>query len=107
MLEKAEKAPELQAAIIRKVVHRVDVTKDGYAIAFYIGQGYFARELGGTESGPQTRTSPLQGAENDKGGLAIARPPSKPISKFFSADCSKSLINGGPWRLNIELLRLP
>ncbi len=95
MLAKADKAPELQAVIISKVVHRVDVTRDGYEIAFYMGEGYFRRELGGQGIGSETVVSPLQCTENEKGDLVIARSPSKPLSKFFLARGSKSLQNGG------------
>jgi site-specific DNA recombinase len=90
LLSQADSNPELQGAIIRKLVHRVEVMKDGYEIIFHIGKGYFekvARDQRLTE--PTLKSQ--EDAQNEKGGLVLARPPSKPLERFFLDRCSKRL----------------
>ncbi len=98
LLTQGDTNPEIRAAIIRKLVHRIEIMKDGYEIYFHLGQGHFEREFSewGTKLSKATlETSSLQNAKNKKGGLDTTRPPSKPLQRFFLDRCSKRLENGG------------
>src|SRR5690606_29027959 len=50
-LEKADTNPDLQAAIFRKVVHRIDVLPDGYEIFYHAGIHHYQAELGAEAPG--------------------------------------------------------
>jgi site-specific DNA recombinase len=45
-LDQGDQSPEIQAAIIRKIVGRIDVLPDGYEIFFHAGMNHYAAELG-------------------------------------------------------------
>jgi len=101
LLSEADKSPEMRAAIIRKVVHRIEVMKDGYEIFFHLGQAYFERECPSeTQAGKLTETqlTTATSPQKENGGLATARPPTKPLNRFFLDSGSKRLENGGPCR---------
>ena len=68
-LDLGDKDPEVQAAIMRKIVHRIDVQPDGYAIAFHAGMNHY-RAGSGTIPGPA-----LSCAQE----LERRRPPSRPL----------------------------
>lgn len=77
MLRKADEKPEMQAAIIRKLVHRIEITAKGFEIDFYVGSEHFKRELGAKAPGSADFRQ------------------SEP-SKIFSISGSRRLTNGGP-----------
>ncbi len=98
LLAEADKNAEIRAAIIRKLVHRIEIKKDGCEIFFYLGRGHFEREhLSEKQAGrlTETRITANAGVEKEKGGLVLSKPPTKPLQKFFSDRCSKRLENGG------------
>lgn len=76
-IEAAENKPEIQTEIIRKLVHRIEIKKDGFEIEFYVGKNKLQRELGDF---PRSR------------GL---RPSTLPLPKFLKDSGSKRLTNGG------------
>jgi site-specific DNA recombinase len=85
-LKKADKQPELQAAVTRKVVHRIEICTNGFDIHFHVGQEHYGREL---DKPP------------DRMGVARSCAKSKnPI--FFKGNGSKSLKNGDPWGTRIS-----
>lgn len=88
LLKRADLDQEIQTAIVRKVVHRIEVTKEGYDISFHLGQNYYEREFS-----PQMDQNTLS-AGKEKGALALTRAPTRPLEKFLS-DSSKRLVNGG------------
>ncbi len=45
-LEQGDTKPELQVAIIRKIVERIELLPDGYEISFHIGQNHYRAESG-------------------------------------------------------------
>lgn len=47
LVAKADHAPQIQAAIIKKLVHRIEVTPNGFEIDFHVGKGRIKREIGG------------------------------------------------------------
>jgi hypothetical protein len=52
LFEKAEHNPEIKTSIIKKLVHKVEVTPTGFEIHFHVGKSYYKRELGFTPSSP-------------------------------------------------------
>lgn len=50
-LERADGNQELQAAILRKLVHRIDVLPDGYEIYYHAGIHHYQQELGANAPG--------------------------------------------------------
>lgn len=100
-LAKADTRPEIQTEIIRKLVHRVEVTMRGFEIEFFVGAQKIKRELGsdpGSLTAPDAHNADMSGAK-DKArpsvGLGASRPPSPPLSKFLKVGGSKRLTNGG------------
>lgn len=101
-LAKADTRPEIQAEVIRKLVHRVEVTPKGFEIEFFVGAQKIKRELGsnpGSLAAPDAHNADMSGAK-DKArpsvGLRASRPSSPPLSKFLKDGGSKRLTNGGP-----------
>ena len=45
-LELGDQNPEIQAAIIRKIVERIDVLPEGYEISFHVGMNHYQAGLG-------------------------------------------------------------
>jgi hypothetical protein len=77
-LKKADRQPELQAAIIRKVVHRIEICPNGFDIHFHVGQEHYRREL-----------------DKPADGMGVARSYAKSKNPIFLKDNgSKSLKNG-------------
>ena len=48
MLDKGDQNPEIQAAIMRKIVHKIEVLPDGYEIFYHAGLNHYEKELGTT-----------------------------------------------------------
>ncbi|MGZ3803923.1 MAG: recombinase family protein [Pseudobdellovibrionaceae bacterium] len=46
LIEKGEKDPSIQAAITKKVVHKITIQPNGFEIHFHVGKTYYTRELG-------------------------------------------------------------
>ncbi len=44
-LEEGDTNPELQTAIIRKIVERIELLPGGYEISFHVGQNHYRAEL--------------------------------------------------------------
>ena len=103
LVKKADGQPEIQTAIIKKLVHRVEVAPHGFELEFYVGHNRIKREVGTT---PTERvkhgtnvTNALQSTAEGQGrpsvGLRAFRPSSPPLSKFLKSGGSKRLTNGG------------
>lgn len=83
-LLKLQDDPEIRTKLIAKVVHRVDVTKDGVEIQFHIGSSHYSQEL--ALMGSSRSLIPKSEEKRE------ATPPQP---KFFSEKGSRSLQNGG------------
>lgn len=46
LLKDADQKPELQTAIVRKLVNRIEITPKGFEIEFFVGKERLRRELG-------------------------------------------------------------
>jgi len=105
LVKKADRAPEIQTEIIRKIVHKVEVTLDGFEISFHVGKGHLKRELG-PQHGSRDLLATNGLVSNDRGEEKSAasgvRPSSRPLSKFLKDRGSKRLTNGGPTRTRDE-----
>lgn len=77
LLRDADSKPELQMAIVKKLVNRIEITSKGFEIEFFVGKERLRREL--RASAP---------------GSADFR-QSQPLEKFFSISGSRRLTNGG------------
>ncbi len=88
-LEKADTNPDLQAAIFRKVVHRIDVLPDGYEIFYHAGLHHFQQEFGAHAPG-----SSFFCAQNRPGGTKKEAPFSVPRDSKVQGSCM--LTNGEP-----------
>lgn len=108
MLTKADSRPEIQAEIVRKIVHRVEVTTKGFEIEFYVGKEKIMRELG-LNPGSRVLLNAPNGVVAQEGkvrpsvGLPGFRPPSPPLPRFLKDGGSKRLTNGGPdWSVGAQ-----
>lgn len=95
--------PNLQAAIIRKIVAKIEVTPNSVVIHYNVGETYYRRELGDQQAlapiSPRPAMPETKGeATNKKGLVDFTRPHTKPLPKYFSNACSNSLISGAPVR---------
>ena len=79
LVAKADHAPEIQTAIIKKLVHRIEVTPKGFEINFYVGKNRIKREVGHEPASAVSEPS---------------RALSKPLNKFLKDGGSKRLTNG-------------
>lgn len=100
LVKKANHQPEIQAAIIKKLVHRIEVTPNGFEMEFYVGKNRIKREVGGAPTErSENATNALGASLKDKArplvGLPGFRPSSPPLSKFLKDSGSKRLTNGG------------
>ena len=91
-LGEADSNPELRAAILRRIVHRVEITKTGYEVFFHAAQGYYAREFGGA-------AGLAAGGLSTAKGLSWAKPVTKPLPHFFKVGGSKrfAVLLGRGW----------
>lgn len=102
MLSKADGRPEVQGEIVRKIVHRVEVTPKGFEIEFFVGKEKITRELGSNPGSRSLLNAPNairereKGKENPSVGPQGFRPSTPPLSKFLKDGGSKRLTNGGP-----------
>ena len=51
LLKKADDNPELQTKIIRKLVHKIEITPKGFEVYFHVGNAFVSRELGASTPG--------------------------------------------------------
>ncbi len=77
--------PNVQAAIIRKLVAKIEVTPNSIVIHYNIGESHYRRELGAADP------MPSHNPENKKGLVDLTRPFTKPLLKFSSDACSNTL----------------
>lgn len=93
LLEKGDQNPEVQAAIIRKVVHKIEVLPDGYEIFYHAGTNHYERELG--NGAPSSAQALEDGFGKGKGQppLPLSRSRSQPHSIFSRS--STLFLNGG------------
>lgn len=87
LVKRAEEKPEVQTEIIRKVIHRVDVLKDGLQIQFHIGEYHYQKEFGTKLTSSTLEKSPTQ-----------RRTWSTPLPKFLKDSGSKRLTIGAVGR---------
>ena len=84
----ADKDPAVQTEIIRKLVHKIEVTAKGFEIEFHVGKHRIERELG----------------DKTPGSRAVCQ-ISRPLPKFFKDSGSRRLTNGGHYRDRTDDLR--
>ncbi len=77
MLRDADNKPELQTAIIRKLVNRIVITAKGFEVEFFVGKEYLRRELG----------------TNTPGSVSFRQ--SEATDLFLKISGSRRLTNGG------------
>jgi hypothetical protein len=77
LLKDADQKPELQTAIVRKLVNRIEITPRGFEIEFFVGKERLSRELG----------------DNTPGSVDFRQ--SEATKNFFSIGGSRRLTNGG------------
>ncbi len=97
MLDKGDQNPEIQAAIIRKIVHRIEVLPDGYEIFYHAGLNHYEQELG-SQGGLPGSTFFCAQSLSDGQSKALASPRlgrSQPLSKFSKSQSSNLFANGG------------
>lgn len=76
LVKKADENPETQGEIIRKFVHKIEVTKNGIKIGFHAGKSHYRKELG---IGKEGKLIPLE----------HSRSRSQPLPKFLKDSDSK------------------
>jgi len=95
--------PNQQAAIIRKIVARIEVTPISIVIHYNVGETHYKRELsdhstfGAVPPGlalVAENTADKGASTNKKGLVNFARPFTKPLFKFSYDACSNTLKNG-------------
>jgi DNA invertase Pin-like site-specific DNA recombinase len=79
LIKKADNKPEIQAEILRKLVHRVEIRKNGCEVHLHVGKRYYRQEFDDKELNPSERPH--------------TRTPYLP--KFLKNNGSKRLTNGG------------
>jgi site-specific DNA recombinase len=78
LLKDADQKPELQTAIARKLVNRIEITPRGFEIEFFVGKEHLSREL-------RTKTFSSVGLRDRE-----------PTDLFLKISGSRRLTNGGP-----------
>ena len=94
LVAKADHAPEIQAAIIKKLVHRIEVTPNGFEIDFHVGKNRIRREVGGApDRGAIAELGASEGEKKERS--ASGYPGSRPLKKYLKDSGSKTLTFGG------------
>lgn len=94
LVAKADHAPEIQAAIIKKLVHRIEVTPNGFEIDFHVGKGRIKRGVGGAlDRGATALPRAWDGEKKERPASGYSG--SRPLKKFLKDSGSKTLTNGG------------
>lgn len=87
LIKKANNSPETQTEIIRKIVHRIEIHKNGCDIHFHIGQRYYRQEFEEKDVGASKDAKLIP--------LERFRPRTQPLPKFLKDNGSRRLTNGG------------
>lgn len=99
LISQADTSLEVQAAIIRKLVHRIEVSPAGFDIDFYVGKTHITRELGPNPGSPSL--SLVEGSIIDSSreidlSLTLEHHcESRPLAKFLKIRDSKRLTTAG------------
>lgn len=96
MLDKGDQNPEIQAAIMRKIVHKIEVLPDGYEIFYHAGLNHYEKELGTTPGSSFFRLDAIN--EKRLASLSLKRVRSQPCEIFSKKSVTSStlLLTGGP-----------
>ncbi len=95
-LDLGDQNPEIQAEIVRKIVHKIEVLRDGYEIFYHAGLNHYSAELGDS---PGSAASFF--AQNEqRPASSPRRGGSRPHFLFSSKSVAGStlFLNGGPDR---------
>lgn len=99
-IEHGDTNPELQAAVIQKIVERIELLPDGYEISFHIGRNHYRAELGSAPGSAifhgATAVSRRQVAKNKR--PASRREPFLTANQKKNVSGSTFLLNGGRCR---------
>ncbi len=93
-LDAGDEDPEIQAAIIRKIVYKIEVLPEGYEIFYHAGLNHYAAELGDSPGSAFFRFA--DGTNEKRPTFNPRRGGSKPFKKFEeSVVGSTFFLNGG------------
>ena len=99
-LNGGETNPELQTAIIRKIVERIELLPEGYEISFHVGKNHYRAELGAIPCSAifhgVTAVCGLGAAKKKR--PALRREPCRSANPKKNVAGSTFLLNGGPTR---------
>jgi hypothetical protein len=77
-----ESRPEAMAAIIRKLIHKIEVTESGVIVHFHVGENHFTRVFSDDHYQMVAQTCP----KNRKGLVDLTRPVSKSLLKYKTSN---------------------
>jgi site-specific DNA recombinase len=97
LIEKGENEPQMKSAIIKKLVHKIDIQKDGIEIHFHVGEAHYSQELG-NNPGSSFFISAQFGALNTTPKTKTPSAGHSAGGNFFASTSSRRLTNGGPLR---------
>lgn len=106
-LDLGDSDPEIQNAIIRKIVHRIEVLPDGYEIFYHAGLNHYSAEFGDSPG-----SAPFSFAQNEKRLVPAPRRGGAEPHFLFSGKSvagSTLFLNGGRCRgrtCDIHLVRV-
>ena len=111
LVKKADDQPEIQTAIIKKLVHRVEVTSQGFELEFYVGHNRIKREVGTTPAervkhGTDTTNSLQTTGGQGRPSVGLRARPTRPLAKFQKEYGSKRLTNGRGYRTRTDDIHL-
>lgn len=92
VLDKGDQNPELQAAIIRKIVHRIEVLPDGYEIFYHAGLNHYEQELGSQGGLPSSTFFCAQNLVEGKNKPSLS--PRRGRPSIVNVQCSNLFANG-------------
>lgn len=90
LLERGERDPNVQTAIIKKIVHKLTIRPDGFEIHFHVGKTYFLRE-------PRAKTlgSRFISFKDNKEPSGYKKSAGRGQFSGFSTSLSSSLLTSG------------
>lgn len=77
-----EERPDAMAAIIRKLLQKIEVTESGIIIHYHVGENHFVREFNEELGSDTLNSSP----KNQTGLVNLTRPVSKSLLKYKSSN---------------------
>jgi hypothetical protein len=98
LITKGELESEIRTQIIKLIVHRIEILKDGFEIQFYVGEAHYDMALGNHPSASffvpffQTKTPKMK---NPSGKLPKGLVTKQKNQTFLSVVSSTRLTNGG------------